>query len=148
MPGCQVTSTVFGREGNLLVLNKQWTGPDGIRGMDTAPVQPHTAARTARSCPSCHANPKALGYGIEDGRCQKNDTNIVIDLKDPDGLVIPRNAKMDKMERKGVCFGCHQLMDNKRFWSKLAEPGYLTDQEHLELMKKAVEAFADRLSKP
>ncbi|NIR14592.1 MAG: hypothetical protein GWN33_03975, partial [Gammaproteobacteria bacterium] len=40
MPGCQVTTTVFGREGELLVLNKQWVGPDGIRGMDMAPAQP------------------------------------------------------------------------------------------------------------
>jgi hypothetical protein len=93
MPGCQVTTTVFGREGNLLVLNKQWIGPDGIRGMDMAPAQPHTAARTARTCPSCHANPKTLGYGIEDGKFQKNDANIVIDLKDPDGRVIPKKLE-------------------------------------------------------
>jgi hypothetical protein len=189
MPGCQVTTTVFGREGNLLVLNKQWIGPDGIRGMDMAPAQPHTAARMARTCPSCHANPKTLGYGIEDGRFQSNDANIVIDLKDSDGRVIPKKGKVqipaipgmdfdwsqvvtrdgkqthtvgshwtlsgplpkemrDKMERTGVCFGCHQLMGDEKFWSKVAEPGYLTDQQHLELMKKAIEAFADGLPKP
>jgi hypothetical protein len=39
-------------------------------------------------------------------------------------------------------------MGDEKFWSKVAEPGYLTDQEHLELMKKAIEVFADRLSKP
>lgn len=188
MPGCQVTTTVFGRAGQLLVLNKQWIGPDGIRGMDTAPAQPHTAARAARSCPSCHANPKALGYGIEDGRFQQNDTNIVIDLKGPDGHVITEKGRVqipgipgmdfdwsqvvtrdgkqthtvgshwtlsgplpkemrDKMERTGACFGCHQLMDDEKFWSKLAQPGYLTDQEHLDLMKKAIEAFAEGISK-
>jgi hypothetical protein len=39
-------------------------------------------------------------------------------------------------------------MGDEEFWSKLAQPGYLTDQEHLKLMKKTVEALADRLSKP
>ncbi len=187
MPGCQVTTTVFGPEGDLLVLNKQWVGPDGIRGIDMAPAQPHTAARTARTCPSCHANPKALGYGIESGRFQKNNVNIVIDLKDADGQVIPQKGQVqipaipgmdfdwsqvvtrdgkqtqtvgshwtlsgplpkemrDKMERTGVCFGCHQLMGDESFWSKMAQPGYLTDEEHLELMRKAIEAFADQLS--
>jgi hypothetical protein len=111
----------------------------------------------------------------------------VIDLKAPDGQVIPEKTRAqihaipgmdfdwsqvvtrdgkqthtvgshwtlsgplpkemrDKMERTGVCFGCHRLMGDARFWYKLAEPGYLTDQEHLDLMKKAIEAFADRLS--
>ncbi|NIR14591.1 MAG: cytochrome C, partial [Gammaproteobacteria bacterium] len=96
----------------------------------------------------------------------------MIDLKDPDGQVIPTRGKVqipaipgmdfdwsqvvrrdgrqthtvgshwtlsgplprkmrDKMERTGVCFGCHQLMGDEEFWSKLAQPGYLTDQEHL-----------------
>jgi hypothetical protein len=54
----------------------------------------------------------------------------------------------DKMERTGVCFGCHQLMGEEEFWSKVAKPGYVTDQEHLELMKEAIEAFADRVSTP
>jgi hypothetical protein len=188
MPGCQVTTTVFGRAGQLLVLNKQWIGPDGIRGMDMAPAQPHTAARAARSCPSCHASPKALGYGIEDGRFQQNDTNIVIDLKGPDGQVITKKGRVqipaipemdfdwsqvvtrdgkqthtvgshwtlsgplpkemrDKMERTGVCFGCHQLMGDEKFWSKVTQPGYLTDQEHWDLMRKAIEAFAEGVSK-
>jgi hypothetical protein len=42
------------------------------------------------------------------------------------------------MERTGVCFGCHQLVGDEN----------LTDQEHLGLIKKAIEAFAEYLSKP
>ncbi len=130
-----------------------------------------------------------MGYGIEDGRFQRNDADIVIDLKDPDGRTMPKKSRVqipgipgmdfdwsqvvtrdgkqtqtvgshwtlsgplpkemrDKMERTGVCLGCHQLMGDEKFWSKVAEPGYLTDQEHLDLMKKAIEALADRSSNP
>jgi hypothetical protein len=51
------------------------------------------------------------------------------------------------MERTGVCFGCHQLMGDEKFWSKVTQPGYLTDQEHWDLMRKAIEAFAEGVSK-
>jgi hypothetical protein len=40
----------------------------GTPGIEHAAVQPHTAGRLARSCESCHNNPKALGYGISGGR--------------------------------------------------------------------------------
>ncbi|NIS62351.1 MAG: hypothetical protein GTO13_17120 [Proteobacteria bacterium] len=48
------------------------------------------------------------------------------------------------MGRTGVRYGSHQLMGEEEFWSKVTKPGCLTDREHLELMKKAIEAFADR----
>jgi hypothetical protein len=32
-----------------------------------APLAPHTVTRNARPCESCHANPKALGYGDDSG---------------------------------------------------------------------------------
>ena len=69
MPGCQVVYTVFDRNNEVIALNQvaksydeqkqlgQERVPDGI---DMAPVQPHSAQRKARTCESCHDNPKAL----------------------------------------------------------------------------------------
>ena len=72
MPGCQVITTVIDKDGNTVVQNEIWMTPDaGGKGLDHAAVQPHTAGRKARTCESCHNNPKALGYGIEDGRFLK-----------------------------------------------------------------------------
>ena len=39
-----------------------------VAGTDMAPVQPHTTGIKARTCESCHSNPKTLGYGIQDGQ--------------------------------------------------------------------------------
>ncbi len=37
-----------------------------------------------------------------------------------------------KMERTGVCMGCHQNMTNKELWSKVnTTPGILTDKDHI-----------------
>ncbi len=48
-----------------------------------APVQPHSAQRKARTCESCHNNPKALGYGIAGGVFQTRYTeDMVEDLID------------------------------------------------------------------
>ena len=62
--------------------------PDAI---DMAPVQPHSAQRKARTCESCHNNPKAMGYGISGGVFQtRYPVDIVEDLIDQKtGPVIP-----------------------------------------------------------
>ncbi|MFH2000810.1 MAG: cytochrome C, partial [Planctomycetota bacterium] len=57
------------------------------------PVNPHTSHRP-RSCESCHATEKAMGYGINGGRQIGSwDQPIVIDLKTADGQVLPRSAR-------------------------------------------------------
>lgn len=66
-PGCQPVTTVVGPDGNTLVQGKVWES-EGLPGSDMAPAQPHTMTRTARPCESCHTDPKAMGYGIDDGR--------------------------------------------------------------------------------
>lgn len=75
-PGCQQITTVIGQDGKPLFTNKIWrtpagmegSGPDGQKGIDMTPAQPHTVTSEARECVSCHADPKALGYGIADNR--------------------------------------------------------------------------------
>jgi len=96
MPGCQVIFTVM-IDGELITHNEigrtppntEGGGPDGQRGIDMAPVQPHTAGREARSCESCHSNPKSLGYGIQGGRYLLGyDQDRYMDLENPDGSMM------------------------------------------------------------
>jgi hypothetical protein len=102
MPGCQVVKTVVGPDGEMLlhnVIGKTRPGTegseDGQRAIDMAPVQPHTATRTARTCESCHSDPKALGYGIQGGRYQQRyPENLVVDLELADGSVWPENYQI------------------------------------------------------
>ncbi len=103
VPGCQVVTTVIGPDGKTIVRNKIWRTPpntegggsEGQRGLDMAPLQPHSTLLKARRCESCHSNPKALGYGMEDGIYQARYTeNIVVDLETGDGEIIPQNTSV------------------------------------------------------
>jgi hypothetical protein len=184
MPGCQVVTTVIDKDGNTVVHNKIWKTPEGP-GLDHAAVQPHTAGRKARSCESCHDNPKAMGYGIEDGRFLKGyEQGFVVDLETNQGVTIPKQYKVqsqaipglewdlsqiitrdneqlvsigshwdltgplpaemrEKMERTGLCMGCHQNMTNPDIWKKVAEPGWLRNEAHRDVMNKALRAYSD-----
>ena len=105
MPGCQVVYTVIGRDGKTIVNNKIAMSPDEkeILGqertplaIDMAPVQPHSMQRKARTCESCHNNPKAMGYGIGGGVYQTRYVeDIVEDLIDQrTGKPIARQYKI------------------------------------------------------
>jgi hypothetical protein len=100
MPGCQIVYTVIGRDGETVALNQMGVSEDERielgqertpLAIDMAPVQPHSAQRKARTCESCHNNPKALGYGISGGVFQTRYVeDIVEDLIDQKtGKVIP-----------------------------------------------------------
>ncbi len=105
MPGCQVIWTVIDRKGKTIALNAIADAKDEQKmlgqsrvplAIDMAPVQPHSAQRKARTCESCHNNPKALGYGIGGGVFQTRHTEDVIeDLIDQrTGKPIPRNIQV------------------------------------------------------
>ena len=186
MPGCQVITTVIDKDGNTVVHNKTWMTPDagGTKGLDHAAVQPHTAGRLARSCESCHNNPKALGYGISDGRFLKGyEDGFVVDLETAHGDIIPQQTSMqsqpvpsldhdlsqivtregkqlvtvgshwpltgplpqevrDKMERTGLCMGCHQNMTDEDLWAKVNSPAFVNNEEHQAVMDEAIHALA------
>ncbi|MDH3536641.1 MAG: hypothetical protein OER87_12930 [Gammaproteobacteria bacterium] len=100
MPGCQVIWTVRARDGRTVANNQITLAYDEQQelgqertplGLDMAPVQPHSAQRKARTCESCHNNPKAQGYGISGGVYQlRYPENVVEDLIDQKtGKVIP-----------------------------------------------------------
>lgn len=183
MPGCQVVTTVIDKDGKTVAWNQTWQTPEG-KGMDYAAVQPHTAGRKARSCESCHNNPKTLGYGIEDGRFLKNyEKGFTVDLETATGEIIPGKATVqspavpglthdlsqivsrdgkqlvsvgshwpltsplpdemrDKMERTGLCMGCHQEMANDDIWSKVSTPGWVNNDAHREVMHKILREYA------
>lgn len=197
MPGCQVIFTVIGPDGTTVTHNEigrtppgtEGGGPDGQRGLDMAPVQPHTSGRQARKCESCHNNPKALGYGIQGGRYLNGYTeDRYVDLYDKDGGVIPANTQVQmpgipdlpmdlsrivdpetgeqlqtvgshwpdsrpldedqriRMERTGVCMGCHQNMADESFWNDkvIAKFGtVMADSEHIDVMNKVIQAAVE-----
>jgi hypothetical protein len=103
IPGCQQITTVISPDGETLVQNKIWRtpanlesgGPEGQRGIDMSPVQPHTVSREARTCASCHASSKALGYGTHDGRYMKAYTKgVYVDVASATGEIISKNAQL------------------------------------------------------
>lgn len=191
MPGCQVTFTVVGPDGKTLILNKQAQVPDGpngslVAGTDMSPVQPHTSGRKARTCESCHSNPKALGYGIQNGQFMNSmDKDYILDLQDlrtgkhvakntsvqikaipgmnydwsividrktgkqlqtvgthwPASGPLPKEMR-DKMEKQGVCMGCHQNMTNKDLWSKVNKtPGILSSKAHQNVANMLLKGY-------
>ena len=110
VPGCQTTATVIGADGQSLVENTAFRipnvegrGAEGQIGVDHSPLQPHTTRREARSCESCHGNPKAAGYGIDGG---KNDVDPAVDqfvdLMDGDGALVTADAKPQVAKTGGL----------------------------------------------
>lgn len=93
IPGCQTTVTVKGKDGKVKLLNHifkiphvEGAGAEGQLGIDMSPLQPHTIQKEARSCESCHTNPKAMGYGIGEGKIYNDPSkNVVMDLLDANG---------------------------------------------------------------
>ena len=101
MPGCQISYTVIGSDGKMLVQNHIADNPGEAKAVgqdhtplaiDMAPVQPHTAQRQARTCENCHISHKTAGLGLGNGTFgRKQNVDIVEDLIDAKtGKVIPK----------------------------------------------------------
>ncbi len=94
IPGCQVSATVIGENGEELARNHIFRTPPGSEGsgaegqlsLDMSPVQPHTSGK-ARKCESCHGSAKAMGYGIPGPR--PPSLGLVVELATAEGQVIP-----------------------------------------------------------
>ncbi len=192
IPGCQVIFSVIGPDGESVAHNligrtppgTEGGGAEGQRGLDMAPAQPHTAGRKARTCESCHSDPKALGYGMQGGVfLQGYDQDRVIDLRGPDGELLPEKYSVqmpgvpdlpmdlsqvvdpetgeqlmtvgshwpgsgpltadqrERMERVGVCMGCHQNMADTAFWTDKVIATYgqiVTNDDHINMMNQLV----------
>lgn len=95
IPGCQVTLTVIGQEGNTLLQNHIFklkgvenngsvdVPYEGVNSIVMAPVHPHTVSKESRSCESCHTSLKAQGKGINGGKYFSDQTKkTMVDLMD------------------------------------------------------------------
>lgn len=97
VPGCQVSVTIVGEDGETVVRNEMFRtpphteggGPQGQVGSDMSPLQPHTTGKS-RSCESCHASAKAMGLGFAGTR--ETPEPVVVDLQTADGTVLPASA--------------------------------------------------------
>lgn len=101
IPGCQQITSVVAPNGETLILNKIWptaagaegSGDKGQRSIDMAPAMPHTTTRQARTCTSCHAESKALGYGTHDGRYMKQYAKgVYVDIANEKGQLVTQTA--------------------------------------------------------
>ena len=98
IPGCQTTVSVKGPDGKMLLKNHIFRIPhvegakeEGQLAIDMAPLHPHTVQKKARTCESCHTNPKSMGLGIESGELwMRPDSDFVVDLADANGNPIPK----------------------------------------------------------
>jgi hypothetical protein len=91
IPGCQVTLTVIGKEGNTLLQNHIFklqgvenngtvnVPKEGVNSIVMSAVQPHTVSKKSRTCESCHTSLKAQGKGINGGKyfADQSKTTIV-----------------------------------------------------------------------
>lgn len=69
IPGCQVVwSYIIDENGKVVTVNKIFKTSDGLNTPTLAPVQPHANTMPARTCESCHTQPKAVGYGMMNSR--------------------------------------------------------------------------------
>jgi len=105
MPGCQVVITVIGKDGKAVQQNHVNMMPDykhpnsqkKLPGIVMASVHSHTVQKEARSCESCHSNPKAMGYGIEGGKIFGDmSKDWSVGLKTADGKMIPSKYTVQK----------------------------------------------------
>ncbi|MFQ5563117.1 MAG: cytochrome C [Parvularculaceae bacterium] len=53
----------------------------------------------------------------------------------------------EKMERTGLCMGCHQNMLTAELWSKVSTPGWVANEAHQKVMDTALKALAAEKAK-
>lgn len=118
-PGCQVSITVIGTDGKPILTNRifrtmpnvEGAGPEGQLAIDMSPTQPHTMTKEARSCESCHASDKALGYGI--GRAKNTrppSQDLIVDLETVDGHILSKNARVQCEKIEGLLADWSQVV--------------------------------------
>ncbi len=163
IPGCQVIFTQIGPDGKVRAHNKVFTTYDGLYGIATNPIQPHTVSRKARTCESCHANPKALGLGsgIYDSRANglalpfELEQIVTIDGKQlqatsHDGARPFNRKELMKMRRVDICAACHKYMEDPSFWKDVERQNGLAPDDKIhsqilgDLLKSSVGGNKDR----
>ncbi len=136
LPLYQTFLTRIDGEGKVVSLNQVLKTSRGLPGLGMSPIYPHNVTRQARTCETCHNDPKSLGLGQS--------------FLDPEGLGWPPTIKfslermvdeegnelqdtpynkarsftkveIDRINRTNLCVGCHQDMDNTEFWKGITD---------------------------
>ncbi len=168
VPGCQVFATLINESGKTEFSNRVYFTAEGTPGIALNPLNPHTTTSKARTCESCHSNPKSLGYGIEGGlflnmSLQPYGKEAKDGLKDfpydlsqfvtRDGKILQTssregsrplsNEERAKMERVNMCIGCHRDYSDP-IWNEVRSSVGLaiTEKEHEEALNKALHAIS------
>jgi Outer membrane cytochrome MtrC/MtrF-like, domains II/IV len=145
-PGCQVSATVIGPDGKMILQNHifrttpgtEGSGKEGQLSIDMSPTQPHTTGK-ARTCESCHTSPKALGYGISGGRNNRAwNKRVVVDLMTADRRILPRSARTQIEPIAGLANDWARIVTEKgkqlqtvgHHW-KLSRPLNNTERAHM-----------------
>ncbi|NOR56517.1 MAG: cytochrome C [Sulfurovum sp.] len=103
IPGCQVTLTVIGKDGNALLQNhifkikgvegRDANDTEGINSIVMSPVQPHTVSKKSRTCESCHTSLKAQGKGINGGKYFSDQSKTtIVDLMRADKKLLVKGV--------------------------------------------------------
>ncbi|SMC08808.1 cytochrome C [Nitratiruptor tergarcus] len=115
IPGCQVSVTVIRKDGKAILQNHIFKTKDNnqdVLAIDMAPVHSHTVQKEARSCESCHNNPKSMGFGIDDGKVFGDPSKpLIVDLMTADGKVIPKKITIQKPGIKNLHFDWSRIID-------------------------------------
>ena len=132
IPGCQVIFTEIGPDGKAGVHNKVFTTFDGLSGIASNPIQPHTVSRRARTCGDCHSNPSALGLGAgiydPDANGLKlpfelerivSDNGTQLQATSHNGARPFNRQELQRIKRVNFCASCHKYMEDPAFWKKV-----------------------------
>lgn len=121
-PGCQPSVTVIGPDGDPIIVNKifrtdphtEGAGEEGQLGIDMSPTQPHTTTKNARTCESCHASQKALGYGIDGGKTIRGwDQRTIVDIETVDGQILPKQTRSQMEPIEGLANDWSRIVDEQ-----------------------------------
>lgn len=121
-PGCQPSVTIIGEDGDPILTNHIYKTPKGTEGggddgqlaIDMSPTQPHTMTKNARTCESCHADEKALGYGIDGGRSIRGwDERTFVDIETVDGEILPKRTQPQMEPIKNLAADWSRIVDEQ-----------------------------------
>ena len=59
---------------------------------------------------------------------------------------LPQETR-EKMERTGLCMGCHQNMTNAEIWNAVNNSRFATNEEHQQVMDQALQSLAEKKAK-
>ncbi|MBI4322629.1 MAG: hypothetical protein HY675_29410 [Chloroflexi bacterium] len=145
----------IGPNGEVLSLNQALEIGAGSGGKALAfamnPISPHATTKQARSCESCHSNPRALGLGSEVPLMRERGWNVDLPfdrMVDEEGNQLQQTShigaraftkrEQERISKDNSCEGCHREMDSLTFWQQVIDANGLasTTKLHEDILNK------------